>query len=167
VTRCTEVKLAPLSPKCVGQVIADVAAKEKLEVGEEVLDRIVEYAEGSARKALVLLNQIADLQTEEEQLDCLAKSDSRQAAFSLCRALIDPRSAWSDVAAILKGLEEDPEGVRHMVLGYASTVLLGGGKMAGRAALITDRFQSPFYDSKRAGLILSCYEVVVLSKGGK
>ena len=62
---------------------------------------------------------------------------------------------------VLKGVDmSDPEGLRWMVLGYATNVMLGGGKLVSRAAMVVECFRDNFFDSKKAGLVSACYEVV-------
>ena len=159
-TRCTEIKLSHLSPKLIEELIIKVASKEKLELADEVLARLVDVAEGSARKALVLLDQVSGLSDEEEQLNTIANSDSRRQGIEIARALLNPRTTWQEMAKILKGVEEEPESLRHLILGYATNVLLGGGKMVERALKMIDFFRDHFYESKRAGLVYSCYRVL-------
>jgi DNA polymerase III gamma/tau subunit len=164
-TRCTEVRVRALGPSEVYELCKNVAEKEGVsDLGEELLDAIVEHGEGSARKVLVLLNQVLHLPAEA-RLDALSRSNIKPKAIELARAMLAPGTHWSDVAKLLKGLaDEDPEGLRHMVLGYAKSVLLGGGKLAPRAALMIQAFERNFYDSKSAGLVLACYEVVTQGK---
>lgn len=160
-TRCTEIKLSNLGPKDLTRVVQRVVDKEQLKVSEDVIQEIVEASDGSARKALVILEQAGSLETEEEQLKAVqASSIDKDVAIELARALINPRADWSSVAKILKTIKDDPEGLRHLVLSYARAVLLGGGGQAPRAFKIIDIFSKPFYDSKSAGLAAACYEVV-------
>lgn len=159
-TRCTEVKLGLLTSSQVEKVILRVCKLERKELSEEVVSRIVEVAEGSARKALVILGQVIHLGSEEEQLDAVQKSDSRAQALDLCRLLLNPRSKWAEAAAILKELEDDPESVRRMILGYMTTVLLSGGKFAPRANLVIGRMEDAFYNSGKAGLVSACYDLI-------
>ena len=161
ITRCSEVKLKLLEDEDIERVLAEAIRKEKFKVSDEVVMKIREASEGSARKALVILEQIGDLDTEEEQLKAVqATSVNVEQAIALPRALINPRIQWPQVAAILKELKDEPEGIRYLVLGYARSVLLGGGPMADRAFIIIDVFSSNFYDSKQAGLAAACWEVV-------
>lgn len=160
-TRGSEVKLKALGVPELKRVLQRVIDKEKLTITESVLDEIADAADGSARKALVILEQVAGLTDEAEQLQAVqATALNKDAAISLARALINPRAQWSEVAPILKELKDEPEGIRYLVLGYCRSVLLGGGKLAPRAYMIIDIFSSNFYDSKHAGLAAACWEVV-------
>jgi len=59
---------------------------------------------------------------------------------------------------ILKALKDDePEGTRRMVLGYANSVVLNSGGKNKRAIAILECFQFNLYDSGKAGLTLATY----------
>lgn len=163
-TRCTEIRVKELSAKSIQQSVEYVLKREGKEVSEDVLDAIIERGYGSARKSLVILDQIIDIENEEEQLNAIQSSDEKVMAIELARAIINPQTTWNKVSTILKGLEDDVESFRWMVLNYSNSVLLGGGKLAPRAYLLIVAFQDNFYDSKKAGLTAACYEVVT---GGK
>ena len=64
------------------------------------------------------------------------------------------------MAGILKKLDEEPEQLRWLVLGYMSSVLLSGGPKASKAYRVIRIFEGNFYDSKHAGLRAACWEVV-------
>jgi len=160
-TRCTEIRLAGMTEAALSRVIQRVVDKERLKVSPEVIKEIVDGSDFSARKALVILEQIALLEGDEAQLaGVTASTVNKDLAISLARELISPAANWSKVAAILKELRDEPEGIRYLVLGYSRSVLLGGGSLAPRAFKIIDVFSSNFYDSKQAGLAAACWEVV-------
>lgn len=160
-TRCSEVKLSAMADKDLKRLILRVAKKEEYEMSEDVVQEVVEAADGSARKALVILEQVGGLQGEEEQIKAIrATTLNKDQAILLARELINPNARWPAVAAILKEIKDDPEGVRYLVLGYCRTVMLGGGKLAPRAYQIIDIFSENFYDSKQAGLAAACWEVI-------
>lgn len=160
-TRCTEIKVRPLSPTELQELTKRVCENEGLSLADEVVDKVCNFAEGSARKALVLLDAIVEIKDTEEQLDALEKSEAKSESIELCRVLFNPKAGWKDVAQLLSKLEAEPEQLRHAVLGYASAILLkSGGKMLERAAHVIKVFQYNFYDSKKPGLILACYEVM-------
>lgn len=159
ITRCTEIKLKAMQSDQLRLLIKDVAAKEKLIISEEVEDKIIECSQDSARLALVLLNKLIGLD-EKEHLDAVEKNASNVQSIALARALFDLRSSWSDIAAILKKIDDEPESVRWLVLSYASSVLLSGGKLAGRAYDIIQAFRDHWFDCKKAGLVAACFEII-------
>ena len=163
-TRCTEIKMRMLTQEELCELIADVIGKEtgvdgvKWTGGNGVIEKIAEVADGSARKALVLLGQVIALDPKD-QMDAIQKADVKKQAIELARELINPRGDWKKCAAILKDLEDDPEGVRRMILAYANSVLLGGGGLMNRAYLILECFSSPVWEMGKPGLTRAAYEV--------
>ena len=157
-TRCTEISLSPLSDRELEAVILRSCQMEKIKIEQDVLEKIVENSEGSARKALVLLDSIIGV-AEDDQIDAIVNATSENQAIQLCRLLLDTRTKWKEVATMLKSLkDEEPEQLRWMMLGYMKSVLLNSGK--GRAYNILCAFERNFYDSKHAGLTMACYEIV-------
>jgi len=159
ITRCEEIKVKALSVKALERLVIQTIDAEEVTITGEVVDKIVDIADGSARKALVLLSQVIGEEDEEKQLRMLGQADSKQQAIDLCRLMLAGGS-WVKVAKVLKEIGDEPEQVRYMVLGYMRTVLLGGGAKSERAAEVIDRFQDNFYDSKAAGLALACWDVL-------
>lgn len=159
-TRASTINLKLLSPKEMDVLIRRTAAAENVELSDEVIDKIVNMAEGMARKGMVLLGQIINLPTEQEQLDALIPEATQRKGFELWQMLINPSIKWREVGAMLKELEEEPEGIRRMVLAIATKVLCGGGAKAGRAFIIINTFRDHYYDCGKAGLVANCYEVV-------
>ena len=159
-TRCTEIEFSSLTVVELEKLIQRVLRREEVAMGEEVIDAICEASEGSARKCLVILEQVIGIEEEADQLKAVqATRVDKEAAIKLCRAIFDKKPQWADVAAILKLLEEeDSEGLRYMVLGYSRSILLKGGRMAGKAAEVIDIFSEPTFNTKHAGLALYAWE---------
>jgi len=161
ITRCTEVKLFPLDASSLQRVIRRVIDKEGMKVEDEIVSEIIDASDGSARKALVILEQVGWLETKEEQFKAVQSSSiDKDQAIMIARALFKPGVGWPEVAKILRDCKDDPEGVRHLILSYARTILLSGSKLSPRAFRIIDVFSDNFYDSKQAGLAAACYECV-------
>ena len=157
-TRCLTLALKPLTAKGIMSVLKDALAREKQVVPDKVLNRIVEAAKGSARQALQDLHKVMFLPDEQAQLAAVLDPDGEKQAIDIARALMNPGAKWPDVAALIKEVTDEPETVRRVILAYYESVLLGGGKLAGRAAELINRFRFHFYDSGRPGLSLECYE---------
>lgn len=156
--RCTEIKLKSVEPKPMFHHLSIVAQKECPGVNSSVLDKIVEVAEGSVRKALVLLDQVSGLESDDERLECLEKSEGRLQAVELCRALMQ-KKPWSEVAKVIKQIDEEPESLRRMVLGYCNAIVLNSKSGNARAELIMDVFRDHWYDCGKAGLTLAARTV--------
>ena len=158
ISRSTVFETQRLSEEECTAMLTDILAKAKKKASKDELEKIYEASEGAPRRALVILNQILHLETEEERMNAILKSDLVHEARTLCQALLK-KSRWQDVAKIIKGLDKtiEPESVRRMVLGYMAAVLLNSGNS--RANLIINVFRDHWFDCGRAGLVSSCYEV--------
>ncbi len=163
-TRCAPLHVNLLSPKSMSVLLNEVALKEDIELTEEVCDKIVESAEGSARMGLVLLEKIIGIEDEEHQLSALFFSSSaREQMIELFKMLMNTRSNWKDFAKVLRAVKEEPETIRHYVMACCRNIMLAGGPGSSRANLVAQAFRDAWYDCKEIGLACACYEVV----GGK
>ena len=161
ITRCTEIKCKSIKRKDMEGLIHSIVSKEWGEdktLDRDVCEKIVDVADGSARKALVILNQVLAIADVKEQLAAVESSDLKGKAIEIARALVDEKTTWKQMASILKSVEEEAETIRWMVLGYCKSVLLNG--VNERAARIIDEFRDHFYDSKEAGLVAACWHVI-------
>lgn len=156
-TRATEIKVRPLDEGELMGLVKDKAEDHDIDLAIDVVDRIAEVADGSARKALVLLQQVAGIADTEAQLAVLQNADAKAAAIEIARAIMGGAS-WGKLAPILKACVEEPESIRWMMLSYFNSVALGGGKNAGRAVDVIKCFECNYFDTKKAGLTVSCYE---------
>jgi DNA polymerase III gamma/tau subunit len=178
-TRCTEIKLSALTAASIRKLVEDVTVREGFKLDDEVIDRLVEVANGSARVALVVLHKIAALGDDvgvDEQIAAIESSDFRAQSIDLARELTSTKATWHEVAKKLVLIEDDAEGVRRLVLAYCAKALIsppGDGKQpAGakanayeswrrdRLAAIISAFECNFYDSGRAGLVFACYRIL-------
>jgi DNA polymerase III gamma/tau subunit len=171
-TRCSQIKLGPVPHEKLYSLVCMTASKAKLLVdinSDTVIDAICEAADGSARKALVVLEAVGNLETEAEQLQAIQTTDfNKDEAINLARELLYGRDGWNGICKILRGLsEQDAEGIRYTILGYARAVLIGSKdgkppnpKFGPKAYLIIDVFSRNFFDSKHAGLAAACWEIL-------
>lgn len=168
-TRCTEIKLAGMPAQALKRVIERVCDKENFKLSEDVIDEIIDASDSSARKALVILEQVAECEGEEAQLKAIYSSTySKDDAINLARALFSYKgTSWEEIAKILRDLsDQDVEGIRYCVLGYARSCLIGkegkppAMKFAAKAFKVIDIFGRNMYDSKQAGLAAACFEVI-------
>ncbi len=168
-TRATEIKVRALKNDEMKQLLDRTCVDEVgSKLTEDVRDKIIDLADGSPRKALVLLNQIMGLEGDEEAaLAALSGGIAERDGIELARLLMSSNASWPAVAKLLKelpDLETQAEGLRRLMISYASSVALGGGKGAARAVDLIDCFRTPCYDTGRAGLILSCWDAVSAKK---
>ena len=152
--RCTPFEVQPLTDKRMYRLLKRVSKVEELDIPEPVLERIIADSLGSSRMALVILDKVRGL----PQAKMLKAAESAAAAenevIELCRALIRGDD-WKKIAAILKGLDADPENIRRVVLGYCQSCLLGG---RGDAYDLMDCFREPTYNIGMPGITMACWE---------
>lgn len=156
-TRANIVTMSPLNDKDMLGLLSDVSEVEGIGMDDDALDVIIAHSGGSSRQALVYLDQCRDMSVDEVQ-KFVGRQDANEQAIELARALMSKKS-WTVVSGLLKAIDEEPEGLRRMILGYAGKVMLGGGKMAPRAFVLVDQFGSNYFDTGRAGLIGDCFAV--------
>ena len=159
--RCSTYEVGLLDFDDMMDLLEDVVKKEKKEVDERALDEIFLKSEGCPREALVILNQIIDLDIRRQRRAVKAWKGEEAQVIELCRALLNLQ-AWGSIQRILAGIEEDPEKVRRAVMGYMSAVALNdkSPSKAGVAADVFEAFRLPFYDTGKPGLVFACWNAV-------
>ncbi len=162
-TRCTKIELQPLTRDHLKAAIDRILTQEQKTITDKVFDKIVECANGSAREAIVCLNTVLDLQSEEAQLQSIQPPATERAASEIVRKLIWERGTWKELSQLITDLPEEGnwEGLRQLILGLAGKELLKDGKHKHRAYLVLSVFQYDWFSTKRNGLIRACYEVCV------
>lgn len=158
-SRCIQLEVQPLSDRTLLKKLKGVASSEELNISTDVLEVIVEKAEGVPRVALKLMDKV-DGMDEATALTTLAKESAVSDIIepdvrNLCQALLKGKD-WKDISALLKTMKGlDPEGVRRQVLGYMTTVLLNTGSSA--PAIVMSYFVDSFFTSGYSGLVYACY----------
>lgn len=152
--RCSIFEVKKLTDKEMSELINWVITDCGVNLPNNIIELIIEQSDGCARQALVILDQIIDLEVDQME-DVIKEIHSEEAQIKmLCQALLK-NERWSEIAKIVKGLTQEPETIRRAVLGYMNVVLLNSGKE--QAKIIIDAFLDPYYDSGKAGLTLSCW----------
>jgi len=163
--RCFPVKFKPLNAAAVEQSVLRIEDLAKLQIVTKVRSTIIEQADGSARRAIEMLEGVSLLADEKEQLEWLeGAADEQRQIIDLCRLLFNFKTDWPVAAKLLTDLASaDVESIRWAVIGYARAILLKGNRRAlqQRACRVIQTFEGNFYDSKHAGLAMACYQIVV------
>lgn len=161
-TRATTYIVTTLRKHDMISLISWVTESEKVQLSEKVKNAILFAAEGCARKALVILDQIIDIQEEEKQLEAINENTpSEVVIIDLCRKIMAKEpgpNRWKELSVMLKGVDSDAEGVRRAILGYLTSVLINGDHKNGeRVARLIAEFSNNYFDTGKSGLITSCY----------
>jgi hypothetical protein len=121
---------------------------------ETILD-VVEASDGSARKALVYLDQI--LAAGESSADAILETPTEKREMVELVKAIYAKATMGRIEGLVKELPvEEIESFRHFVLSWGASQLKNAGT-AESAAKIMTYFCKPFFDTKRPGLMLACY----------
>lgn len=159
-SRCTIVQMSSLNSRDMIKLIDSIAKKEEIDISPEISKTIIANSDGSPRTAVKLLDSIIDMDSDEEAIKAIESATVSEATtIELCRALLANES-WKVISDILKGIDEDPEGMRRSILGYFSKVLLNNGSVV--IAQIMECFEEPFYNTGKPGLIMACFQVSLI-----
>jgi len=164
-TRATIIELKSVGRKDMIGLLSRVYQTEKkgAKISQDVADKIVDIADGSPRRALVLLCQIINIDSDDKQFDVLIKAAPSHQAIELAQALAK-KASWNEVAKILNGIEgldEQAENIRWLVLSYMSKLTLNSmGSKAAWGCHVIDCFSDSYFQTKKAGLISSCHAAV-------
>lgn len=162
-TRATVIHCTSIEDGDIEELLKKVAKKEEIKINDAIIAKIVECASGSAREALVFLNGIRGIKGSENKLNAIQSSGAKLITDKLGAMFLKKGVQWKEVASLIRQIDEEPETMRRMILGYMNAVLLnaGGSVMGRRASEVIDVFSDHFYDSGAAGLTNSCFELIV------
>ncbi len=161
-TRCTQFELKPVAPKDLMMLLKKVTKKEGYEEYDpSLLKAIVNQSEGSPRHALSILQSVLNVEDKEQALEIINKSIYSEAnTLELCRMLAS-NTDWESIRKMLEPIDKDAdvEYIRYSVLNYTSKVLAGTkeSEKADKLADILELFSEPWFYTRKAGLIKSCY----------
>lgn len=156
-TRCSTYQVNALPRIKILTLLKNVSKQEEVDVDIEVLKKISDICQGSPRQALVLLDQVIDIEDTDLAIQAIVDNTVDEVkVLDLCRVLMKPRKSWKEVSDIIKGLENtEVENIRYAILGYLSSVLLN--KESDQVLNMIEVFSSSWMYSGKAGLISSCY----------
>lgn len=160
-TRITGIELKTVPEAELVTLIKNVAVCESLGDRGGDFAAIAKAAKGSARNALVYLNQMQACGFDKSVLADLSKSvDEKHNAFPLCSALMWPKNGkWGDVYALVDAVDdEELEAVRWMLLRYAASCMKDS-KHCGQAHTVIEAMATPFFDSKKPGFFSKCFAI--------
>ena len=157
--RCATFQMNVLNDKEMYRLLRKVTTKENEKLEQEIYDQIIQDSLGHPRNALEVLEQVLCVDPDKRLEVAERKAEEHNVAIELCRILFS-NSNWKQIAPILKSLKEnnqDAEGIRRIVMGYAQAILLKSENTT--AGLVLEEFIEPFYNSGFPGLVYACYSV--------
>lgn len=153
-TRAHRFDLNPLSHDDLMELMRTVMSSEDIDVSKSVMEEITATCEGSARQALVLLEQAWAAKDEKEALEVVQRASPNRESVNFAQVLL--KDKWPEAVTSIKSLEMEPERVRRGLMNYMASVLLNNPRNQ-KAARILKLFQFPFIHGK-ADLVLATYE---------
>ncbi len=170
-TRCAHFNVVALPPAVVKKRLEWVCDKEDLPEEyptDGTLSEIGRLCGGSMRQALMMLDQVVDIEDQDEAIEALAEvSGDDFNTRELCR-LLDKPKRWEYVQEILKGITTDPETTRRGVLGYFNTIMLNSkGATLQRAITVARHFEKPMLYGGGAALTLATWDALQEVGGDK
>jgi len=154
-SRVAQFPVQELDEKELLQVLKRVCVLEEMRPSMDLLKHIASSSMGASRDALVVLEQVINLDPEEQMASVERLVGEAAAVNELCQLLLK-NASWKQLAGVVEKIKDDPETVRRSVLGYMSVVLRRSGN--GRAYSIMENFSANYYDLGKAGLDMSCWE---------
>jgi DNA polymerase-3 subunit gamma/tau len=155
--RCFTCHLVLLKDTTIEKAIIRVLEREKAEITDNLINKIVEAAQGSIGVAMGHLEKVILLPKDQMEKYIVHMEGNQAQMIELCRQLM--KHDWNAVRQIIKDLDEEPESCRRAVLGYFSAVLLNS-KQNDRAYLVLEAFSKPLYDIGKPGLVMACYAAI-------
>ncbi len=157
-SRCTQFKVNNLNNKDMFKVLHRITKAENIKLNKKHFNLIIEKGKGHPRDTIQLLEQISNAPEDSRDNIIQTYEDAETQAIDLARALIK-NEPWNKIKETLKGLkQEDVEGIRRMVMGYCSTILLNNANQT--CAIIMEEFLEPFYNNGFPGLVYACYSII-------
>jgi len=160
------IKVTPVSSKKMIPFIKEVLCEEigeteGLNFDKDVIKAIADNSNGACRDALKLLDMIIDMTDYDDMLDVIEQGVPQEGDLkTICDLLKTPRSTWKDYAEFLRTFNGEAEGLRKGILSWFSSMLLSDGNQA--TAEIMEAFEENYYNTGKAGLILSCFQVSLM-----
>lgn len=157
-TRCHTLPLKPLNIPTMVLLLKDIVTRDGApDFPETILREIAKSCAGLPRKAVVLLDTVIDMDSEETALKAIESftfDDTK--VKDICQLLVSKTGdKWSQMAALIKKFDGEPEDARYAIMGYLQAVLLNNGEK--RIAEMMELFTETFFYTKKPGLSLALY----------
>ena len=160
-SRCLRYELKPVPEDDLLALLIRVIDAEKLDTTDEVVEAIVEEANGSPRQALVFLEACAYLETAGQARAAMRSAAQSKEARDLCQFLVGGRGrTWAEAVKLVKAIGDvDAEGIRINIVNYLAVVAMGAksNDKATQALRMLSHFEGRTYNTqdKQAPLLLS------------
>lgn len=156
--RCQQFQVKPLEDLEMKKLLKQVARKEGTKLESEVIEQVIQTAEGHSRLALQTLEQVINTEPDKRLEAAKKVAEQTSQAIELSRLLFK-KASWQQVSKVLQGLKgQDAEGIRRVVMGYASAVLVNNYNENAHHILV--EFEEPTYNNGFNQIVLSSANVI-------
>lgn len=169
--RCMRFTVKSLTEPEIKQIITWVLKEENFTISEKVIEEIISVADGCPREALVVLDQIIDLEPDK-MIEGIQQAEVDREVRELCQAMLKEKD-WPELAEILKGMKgTDPERCRQAIIAWFESVALDRKgfnrnnikkweEVAARAAFVFDCLKESTYTTGFAGITFATYNTTL------
>jgi DNA polymerase III gamma/tau subunit len=157
--RCQVLTFKPLADKDILMVLKNICKKEEKKIVKDVAYAIVDKAEGSARRAISLLESVIDLPAED-RLEVVESATTDEISDELKKLLIllENRGSFTDMAKAIKEIKETPESIRYRAMAWMAAAMLRGGCDLKVLSNVIYAFKETFDGNDgKAKLVEACY----------
>jgi len=149
-SRFTKLKFEAPDLKSMRDHLQFICDEENIKTSKKVLTFICKKNKLIPRDCISDLELIIGIDDIEVQLDLLENTDVDEKSVGFALAQLLNKGNWNKVSELLLTVSEsDVEGIRRIVLNYFMKTLLNGNE---KGAEVIEEFESPFFDSGKAGL---------------
>ncbi len=160
-SRCTQWKVELLNDVQIEELLNWVLEGELIDdIPNDVIEEIIDVSDGCPREALVILDQIIDLDSDK-MIDAIQQGEAAREVKELCQALLKGDD-WNKLRKILKGLKGiDAERARQAIIYYMQAVALNSPDKADRAALVFDCFRETVFYTGMPGISFAAHQTTL------
>ena len=162
--RCSTFLLKSLSDNDIKSLLIRVFHNENIKLNSDIFDLIVYKAEGCPRKALVMLDQVKDIENDnlDDAVALLANElNEENEVIDLCR-LIVKKSSWKEIVNIFENIKTEPESIRIAIAGYLAACLKKADNPV-KFGTMLELFLTPLaYGSQKSEILYLLYRIYVL-----
>ena len=159
-SRCMQWKVDLLEDREINELIDWVLKGEEFEIAHETIDEIVAASDGCPREALVILDQIIDLDPKD-MVAAIQQNEAARETKELCQLLLKGAD-WNQLRKVLKGLKGvEPERARQAVIHYMQAVAWNSPGQADRCAYVFDCFRENVFYTGMPGISFAAYNTTL------
>ena len=163
--RCLHLELVPVAMPDIVSLLRRIAKAEQLRLKKGLIDEIARCANGSPRRAVVLLASCHQMDAQEvAKVASTITEEGTPELVEMARAMFQGAS-FQDLRNMLEGVS-DWEGARRFVLAWACSIAFrdGRAKLIAKAARVIDVFSTQWLPGAEKACFVSCLVAVTLGE---